>query len=110
MDFQMDLIGLDKVARETIGRLSRSKREFAARVDTLQSMLSESAPASDLAAVRNSLELYTAKTRLLIERENQWIEDRTRRDLDRVELIAAKEKIEDLKMMLFEAQEQVGKS
>ncbi|KAJ3415066.1 hypothetical protein HDV05_005592 [Chytridiales sp. JEL 0842] len=106
---KMDLISLDKVARETIGRLTRSKRELASRVDNLQYLLSQSVPSAELSAVRNSLELYTAKSRLLIERENQWIADRTRRDVDREELLESRERIQALQLKLYEAEEQAKK-
>ncbi|KAJ3333648.1 hypothetical protein HDU76_005628 [Blyttiomyces sp. JEL0837] len=102
---KMDLLQHDRVARETIGRLRRSKKELSLRCDGLQKSLADSVPICEYNAVRNNLNLFKAKTKLLLEREQEWINNKMQAETDSRDLISARKKIESLEEELAETKE-----
>nr|KAJ3422939.1 hypothetical protein HK105_005441 [Polyrhizophydium stewartii] len=98
-----DITGIDRSARETILRLHRRKREDEARIESLESMLADSVPASQHALLSNRLEAQTAKTRLLLDRERDWIEHRADQESARNDVVRLKQNVESLTLQLEEA-------
>jgi hypothetical protein len=77
-------------------------------VEVLLNTLSDSVPYRDFAATRNQLELYKAKTRLFLEREQDWIAEKCQHDSDIKELEDSRENIAKLEYDLLEAKNMVS--
>ncbi|KAI8621520.1 hypothetical protein BC830DRAFT_180184 [Chytriomyces sp. MP71] len=104
MKLKTDLMALDRVARETIGRLTRAKFELRDRVQVLTEICQGSVPKTDYNLLQNKLDLYVAKTKLLLDREQNWISERDKRESDSKELVLAKKTILGLEINFFESQ------
>ncbi|KAJ1568507.1 hypothetical protein HK405_001162, partial [Cladochytrium tenue] len=104
---QDDILKLETKSRETIGGLHRTKKELRARVDELLGILSDTVPYRDYSAVRNSLELYKAKTKLLLEREQEWIADKVHANVHRSRIEELEARVESLQSELIESDKKV---
>ncbi|KAJ3239734.1 hypothetical protein HDU81_005450 [Chytriomyces hyalinus] len=98
-----DLMALDRVARETISRLNRSNAELCERIYNLTKVCEESIPKTDFNLLQNKSDLYIAKTKLLLEREQNWVSEREQRESDSRELVRANKTITNLEIALHEA-------
>ncbi|KAJ3344968.1 hypothetical protein HDU83_004566 [Entophlyctis luteolus] len=103
MKLKSDLIAVDRVARETISRILQGKTDESHRVETLENLLRETVPKSDFKVLQNQLELYVSKTKVLLEREINWISERDHHETESKNLVLAKQRIEDLELELHEA-------
>ncbi|KAJ3204190.1 hypothetical protein HDU67_009732 [Dinochytrium kinnereticum] len=99
-----DVQCLDNAARQTIGRLLRSKKELSQHLENVQKHLKASVPQADFNTVQSRLDLYQAKTRLLLDRERAWIEARERTEDEARDLEHFRRKVERLELELEEAQ------
>ncbi|KNC97427.1 uncharacterized protein SPPG_09464 [Spizellomyces punctatus DAOM BR117] len=102
-----DLLLLDKASRQRIGYLAASKREAKSKVQRLLSELSESVPRSEHTQLENRLNLYVAKSRQLLEKEQHWIGERIRceEDVQRAQTLQSKMHVVELE--LTEAKEKL---
>jgi hypothetical protein len=115
-----DLRDLDKTARETISRLLRAKNEALFKVDNLlkkldgkpkqmqkvlfplpllTSFLVESVPASQVAQIDNRLQSFISKTRVLLQREQEWISQKALIDTEVKEIKRLKEENDKLTIL-----------
>ncbi|KAI9366012.1 hypothetical protein DFJ73DRAFT_955828 [Zopfochytrium polystomum] len=104
---QSDFMQLERTSREAICELNRAKRKLKAKIDDLLRDLAESVPYRDYTNLRNSLELYRAKTRYLLEKEQDWVQEKIRCESDAKELQAAKETINNLQSSVIEAEKTI---
>ncbi|KAI9202124.1 uncharacterized protein BJ171DRAFT_515759 [Polychytrium aggregatum] len=97
-----EIFRLEKVSRETIMRLYQSKKELQAQAQHLEKELADSVRLSDFLQLQNTMELYKTKTKLLLDKERDWITDRDRRESDSRKVSHQREQIEQLKQKLAE--------
>ncbi|KAJ3218623.1 hypothetical protein HK099_004994 [Clydaea vesicula] len=102
---QADVLALDKSAKETIMRLIVKKKELEVKVEVLLRKLDESVPATLLAQADHKLEAYIAKTRLLLEREQEWICQKSHCEIEIKKARETNEENEKLQLQYFKAQE-----
>ncbi|KAJ3236898.1 hypothetical protein HDU78_004338 [Chytriomyces hyalinus] len=102
-----DLMALDRVARETISRLNRSNTELCERIYNLTKVCEDSIPKTDFNLLQNKSDLHIAKTKLLLEREQNWVSEREQREADSRELVRANKTITNLEIALHEASQTV---
>ena len=95
---------LDKVAKTTISRLQKSKLEAQERVSALQEELQNSIPLSDFMRQEHKLNLYIAKSKILMDRERSWVEFKNRQDLDASRVDTLVKKAQDLELVCIERQ------
>ncbi|TPX68705.1 hypothetical protein SpCBS45565_g02947 [Spizellomyces sp. 'palustris'] len=104
-----DLLLLDKASRQRIGYLAASKREAKSKVERLLSELSESVPRSEHIQLENRLNLYVAKTRQLLEKEQHWIGERIRCEEEVQRAQTLQNKMHIVELELTEAKEKASK-
>ncbi|KAJ3083752.1 hypothetical protein HK102_000920, partial [Quaeritorhiza haematococci] len=98
-----ELVSLDEAARSNIGRLVRYKKNAQKKIDHLLKMAHESVPAKQHSEVENKLLYYIAKTRILLEREQEWISRREEQDAIASEARELQCKVDQLQIELLEA-------
>ncbi|KAJ3177182.1 hypothetical protein HK101_010313, partial [Irineochytrium annulatum] len=96
---------MDRSTYQAVEFLKATKEELSARLEKLQSMLAQSVPKADYTAQENKLCFYLAKTKLLLQREREWIEDKTRTETEARELTMYKGRTEDLELQLHASKE-----
>lgn len=106
---QTDLQNLDKVAKSTISRLQKSKLEAVERTLTLQDELQNSLPLSDFIRQEHKLNLYIAKSKILMDRERSWVEFKNRQDVETSRSDALGKQARDFELKLLESQATVSR-
>ena len=75
-----DIANLDTIARSTISRLGKSKKEIQEKVDVLQEELASSVPLSDFVRMEHKLNLYIAKNQILMEKQTSVTDFKNRQE------------------------------
>jgi hypothetical protein len=93
---------LESSARTVIERLMRYKKEAKLTIAELHEQLSESVSRVEYGLLENKLNMYISKTKLLIERERDWIEQKIARDVERSTVNSQAEEIQKLTLNIAE--------
>ena len=80
-----DISELDGTARQTISRLYRHKKEAESFANEMSEKWSESVSLKEHKLLQNKLAMYISKTKLLLERERDFIEVQTSNEAYRLE-------------------------
>ncbi|KAJ3186375.1 hypothetical protein HDU85_007815 [Gaertneriomyces sp. JEL0708] len=104
-----EVLSLDRLARQTLSRLSIAKGEAVARCERIQLEFSESVPIGQHIQLSNKLNLHVSHVRQLLEREAELVAEIQRERVQTSEVRELRSALDLQSLALAEAREKVEK-